>query len=316
MSTEHGIGIQSLRDFMRNNLNYEVYDFSSLELADQCLRKYRYKYVDNVDSTELASPSAEFSKQVIHPMVVDFFKMEVAAFNRATQTSEYWRPLFENWAQVTYPTLTAKDQVAYTLDTARMASRSLWEQMSNEKATHKYLSHEQVYWRVLPDVANAIWVAKPDVMLTRDLDGAEISVEVKQSLYDFNAQLNNFDRQLLSQAWVTGAPAQLRIFIHLNLRPASRGSSHFVLDAVDIYMSRNDFDTGLMQEWLDEIQFSVETIQRAKKSGTWPKRAPRACNDFNRPCIWLTNGGCAMGPVRSFLIEGMNKINPLEYLGL
>jgi hypothetical protein len=315
-SIEHGIGVKSLQEFMQANPGHEIYDFSSLELADQCLRKYSYKYIDHVDSSELASPSAEFSKCIIHPMAVDFFRMETHDFTSVTRTGEYWRPLFEAWARTTHANLTPKYQAAYTIDAAQIAARNLMDQVGTERLRYHYLSHEQVYWRVLPDLDNAIWVAKPDVMLTRDLDGAEISVEVKQSLYPFNAQLNNFDRQLLSQAWVTGVPAQLRLFMQFCVRPASRSSTHFGLDGVDVYFSHNDFDTGLMQEWLAETQFSVETIQRAKKSGIWTKRAPRACNDFNHQCIWLSNGGCAMGPVRSFLIEGMNKINPLEYLGL
>lgn len=310
---ECGMGIESLKLFLADNPIYEVYDYSQLDAFGLCNRKYSYRYVHYVDDP--VGAGATYSSKVLHPLVGDFYSNP----RNPPQIDQYWL----NFA-ATNLVFTGSDQLIYTKQATIDMCNVLYVERNGDAELYNYVNHEQVYWKVLPDVPNAVWLAKPDVMLERRTDGKKVSVEVKQSKYTYNRNLLAFDQQVLSQAYVTNAKLQLKLFFQYDLNRAPRvsgtgranalftDSSHWV--TIRLTASQSIPDAELLQEWLAETQVTVERIQRAKATNIWPKKAPTACHAYNKPCAM--SDLCAVGSAREFALKHAEKVNPLEYLGL
>ena len=302
---DRGIGAESLKAFLKDNTDFRVYDFSSLELADQCLRKYKYRYIDHVE--DKTGIEAAFSSCIIHPAIGASYERPYNEFQRVIVDSKWWQPMWKAFQGSGVRAVTSKQERAYRLEVAQRIVRLFCDMFPSESELYKLQGTEVVYWRVLPGLKNAVWVAKPDLMLTRRVDDLSMSGEIKVSTWDFNRSLNVMDRQILSQAWTTGVKWQMKIFCQ-------------------IVMDRNEFsdvrisrevkqpEESLLAEWLDEVQFSVGVIQDAGASDIWPKRAPRSCHDFNRPCAFVDI--CPLGSAKDLILDNMPKSNPWSYLGI
>lgn len=299
---DRGIGSKSLNEFLASNPDHRVYDYSSLELADQCLRKYKYKYVDGLE--DKVGIEAEFSKHLIHPVIGLAYTMTYEQFHDMRARSTFWSPHWKRFQESGARPVTMKQEM-YKLELAQRLVNQFCGAYSGDFLMYELVAVEQLYWRILPALKNAVWVAKPDLMLRRRGDGHELTAEIKVSSWPFNSGLNAMDRQILSQAWATGVPLQMKIFLQIGL---GREPEHQAQREI------KPPDEQLLTEWLDEVQFSVGVLQDAYKSDIWPKRAPRSCTDFNKPCQYLDV--CPLSSNRTIILDTMPKANPLEYLDL
>ena len=305
MASDSGVGIDTLKAFLKENPDFKVYDFSSVELADQCLRKYKYRYIDHVE--DKTGIEAAFSNYIIHPALGASYEKPYSEFVKQCADAKWWQPLWKNFQNSGVRPVTSKQERAYRLEVAQRIIRVFSDSYPSEFELYKLIGVELVYWRVLPGLKNAVWVAKPDLMITRRVDDLPMSGEIKVSTWDFNRNLNVMDRQILSQAWATGVKWQMKIFCQI------------VMDRNEFYEVRinreiKQPEDSLMAEWLDEIQFSVGVLQDAAASDIWPKRAPRSCHDFNKPCAFIDI--CPLGNAKDLILDNMPKSNPWKYLGL
>ena len=304
-----GVGSDSLKRFLADNPQYvgEVYDYSQLALWDQCHRKYSYRYIDEVSSK--IDPSAIFSTYVMHPVIAALFQDAVADYANLIKAG--WEQFVLALNKAT--PMTAKHQQCYAPNPAYTALLQVEDKTFLLRDTHTFVNTETLYWRTLPNVPDAIWVSKPDVVLARKEDGKLVTVEIKTSMYDFTADLNPFDRQILSQAWTVEPIKQIKLFIQFCFDSKSKFGGTIVYPENGPLKPMQP-DAILLSEWLAEVEFEVDAIKRAKQSGVWVKRSPSACRDFNRDCPMLDL--CLVGASRKFLASGMEHDNPLEYLGL
>jgi hypothetical protein len=173
-----------------------------------------------------------------------------------------------------------------------------------------YIDHEVIYWRELPEVPKTIWVAKPDVVLSRPGDEGMVTVEIKQSSWDINMRALAFDRQVLSQLWTSGASSALRLFFYFEAPPPRSTKP------VKVTLSQETIlpDRLLISEWLAERQQVIGSINRAIEAKVFVKRAPDACHEFKRTCPYIDL--CPLGVGAQFVADAENKTNPLSYLGL
>lgn len=299
---DRGKGADSLKHFMSENSDHKLYDYSSLELADQCLRKYKYKYVDGVaDQTGI---EAEFSKNLIHPVIGLAYTMSYERFHDMRQNRRFWEPMWAKFQGSGVRAATSR-QAVYTLDMAQRLVNAFCTAYPIESEEYSLEGIEQLYWRVLPGLKCAVWVAKPDLMLRRRGDQRQVAAEIKVSSWPFNRSLNIMDRQLLSQAWVSDSAINMKIFLQIVLEREK-------LINLEAQREVKPTDPEMMAEWLDETQFSVGVLQDAQRSDIWPKRAPRSCMDFNKPCAYIHI--CPLGSSKRMVMAGFAKREPFDYL--
>jgi len=304
--TNNGNGIDSLKAFLKDNPSYDIYDYSQIELADQCLRKYSFRYIHSMAFPE--GIEAAFSSKIIHPMIGRIFQQTNAL---PQPTSKDWLEWLNGYSiAIRNQPITNKQKNIYTIETAKV----IYERISTRRYGNfvdidpKCTKPEVLYWRVLPDIKNAVWIAKPDLIIEDPKINWRATVEAKVSTFAPNHELNPFDRQLLSQAWTTQLNLQVRLFNLILLSESNQ------IQQINCYIQNNIVDAGLLNEWLEEIQFAVMVIQQAKASNVFPKRSPRACMDFGKPCPMAEF--CTIGPGRQLLMDTRPKANPFEYLGL
>ena len=327
MQQVSGAGKDSLTTFLKDNSDFRVYDYSQLRVWFQCHAKYNAVYRHHIPDP--AGIAAAYSEHVTHPMTVAWFSERPAppdapwdrmlllkipdwikAFKRAIHEGSTTGRMRASTADLHLYSATTAEKLAYGL------TRSFNTLPAD---VYELLDSEKIRWITLPDVPNAIWIAKPDAVLRRREDGAIGTVETKMSKYDFNSDMVSFDGQLLSQAYTTKAEFQFKLFFHawvVNSRVVkSLAKSGPPSVNVELHMNLKQVDTTLLSEWLDETQTVISHIQHADKTNVWPKNAPGACHDFNRPCLMIDI--CALGKgLRSFALENVEKANPLDYLGL
>lgn len=172
------------------------------------------------------------------------------------------------------------------------------------------LSIVKSYFReIMPQV---LWLSKPDLVLRRRGDNDLVTLDFKHSVWEFNRSLLAFDRQFVGQAYAAGSKWMIKTFIHTNLpRPGVRAAAA----TIDIHRNIEPVDGQLYTEWLEETKLMLEPVLEARRRNVFPKRAPRACSDYNHPCPF--HELCDVGKiVGQLLIETREKDNPLKYLGM
>lgn len=354
MSDIRGVGVESLKAYLADNPESHVYDFSQVQAWEQCGQKYAYKYIHNIPSVQ--GVNAAYSSHVMHPNVALFFELGSdnywATVGRDIK-GKWWQDCYTKYRDVleSHDTiLNDKEMTLFTIDSAITAMYQLNERAIDYdfRGYYRYINTETVYWRVLPNLKNAVWVSKPDVMLQRRSDDINVPVEIKLSTWNINSHALPFDRQLLSQAWTSDAGVNLRLFfwferVYSNKKPSLKSKAKAApLNAVDVvndllrpggirqvgsepeltpsdirihvYTHSQPPDRLLLDAWLVETEAVVADMQRARETEIYPKRAPRACHDFNHACEFIDM--CPLGIGAKFLVDTMPKVNPLEYLGL
>lgn len=338
MSKEmRGVGVESLKFYLRENPASKVYDFSQITAWEQCGQKYAYKYIDKIP--DIQGVGAAYSSHVMHPSVALCFQLSGGSFwERNDDSVKWWLDCNKNYHKALEHSdiiPNDKEMQLFTIENARKALNELLAQCRDMSIFHQYeyVNTETVYWRVMPGLKDAVWLSKPDVMLLRTNDRINAPVEVKVSAWNINMLPLAFDRQLLSQAWTSDAGINIRLFFWFEKvykkAPQAAIKSHkkdmTATEAlvqpepandvrVRLHISNTPPDRLLLEEWLVQVTSVVGEMQRARESEIYPKRAPRACHDFNHTCEFIDM--CPLGVGAKYVTEGMPHVNPLEYLGL
>jgi hypothetical protein len=121
-------------------------------------------------------------------------------------------------------------------------------------------------------------------------------------MWDMNADLDSFDRQLLGQAYVTDA----QFLMKTHILSAVTGSRDFGTTAsLNITRSFDPVEKDQMGEWVDEVCQTAEEILRAKSHNVFVKQAPKGCFAFNKKCEFKDL--CSLGSARSYKIDTWPK---------
>lgn len=298
-----GIGLGSLKSFCAANPTYLMLDFTGLSLYEHCGMKYHL--IRNEKLQEAKSISALFGSELMHPVLSAWY----LGGCKAPPNDLTWDNLWNSFVYKLSPTELANAGFSYTKDHFIKACTQYIETYGDDLEKYRVVSSEEIYWAVLPNT-HIIWVSKPDLVLERLLDRKLVSSDFKSSVWDIHQALNPFDRQFLGQAHNTGADFMMKLHILLPRSKPKTGEAKII-----IKRTIEPVDPDLMAEWIREAQFMGEEIQRSYDTGVWPKRSPRACTEFRRVCEFR-NDVCPMGLSKGDIIEGMEKTNPMEYLGL
>lgn len=292
-----GRGKESLVAFLAEHPGWRVIDYSQLNLWEACARKYEYEHVKRLQRLEYAPPL--FSTLLIHAPLSQWYLTDG---NYSPIASE-WHDKWQEFIGVVSAPLGPRQEGIYTLNNAVACFRAYCDRFRLDFTTYVVESSEEIYWRVLPGIDGVVWLAKPDLVLKRIADEAVVTNDFKFSAWDFQENLLEFDRQFLSQAYVTGAEFMMKNFIRADNRGRVMINREFEPVAVD-----------QLEEWLLETCQNVRHMLNDIETGVYPKRAPGACYAYKRECEYKQL--CTLGKSRGFAIDNLDTRNPLEYLGL
>jgi hypothetical protein len=172
---------------------------------------------------------------------------------------------------------------------------------------YDFVAVEELYWSTIPGADDFVWFTIPDLTLERKTDRKLVTNDFKLSRWDIHAELNTFDRQFLGQAFGAKASFMMKSHIQLLTDPNDRRPYDTAITRT-FEIVEND----LMNEWMAELLQSLDEMRSAKKSQVYVKRAPRTCQDFNKPCTFIEL--CRIGPTREMLIPTWEHGDPMEYV--
>lgn len=295
MKLVKGIGLPLLQQFLEERPEYRIYDYSSTTKFEECAARYRYVFEESL--ADLESRPALFSSCLIHPPLAFWYSHKGKPWNGRDWESAW--ALFT--AKVGGIPATPRDAL-YTKDVAMQAVSAYTSRYTLDHSNYVFINTETVYWFVVPGVDNAVWVAKPDLVLARQ-DKELVTFDFKSSLYSFGMNLVDFDRQFLGQVYATGAKHMCKAFIQLP--SAYNEGLRITRDVLPV-------DKQLLDEWLQDAQRLIKEIQGARSSKVWIKRAPEACTKYNRMCTFVDL--CKLGKLRDSMFTTWKKATPFGYL--
>lgn len=299
---ERGRGKESLAKFLDEHPGWIIVDHSQLEQWEQCKRKYEYIYRHGLDKG--VNVAGEFSSLLVHHPLSKWYLNggRVAPTNQEWDT--WWLEFNE---RIGNTPLTNRQRGAYTLQVARQIYNQYTQTHNPDFRMYKIVSSEEIYWATVDGLVGAVWVSKPDLVL-QEPDQSLTNADFKQSIYDFNVDLIQFDNQFLGQAYVIGAKHMMKNFAQIILDRSYRPQE------VRLNRSYEPVDADLMEEWIVELRHELQHLVDSVAKGIYRKSAPKACTDFNHACPF--NDLCPLGRAREVVMDTRERVNPLEYLGL
>jgi hypothetical protein len=191
-------------------------------------------------------------------------------------------------------------QTIYSQEHADNIVRIYFDMFSKDFEMYRVIASEEKRYRVLPGL-KAVYLSIPDLVLERIGDNKVVVNDFKHSTWDMNTDLDIFDRQLLGQAYVTGAQFLMKTHILSSVRPNRDGGG----TVCDITRPFDPVEPDQMQEWIDEVCQTASEILRAKQKGVFVKQAPKGCFAFMKKCEF--HDLCSLGSAREHMIVTMPK---------
>lgn len=304
MPAIQGRGANELKKFLDANPEYIIVDHSRLERWEQCPRKYKHEYVDQLERER--SYDAEFGT-VLHKILGAWYLNGPTWIPSDRFLNQIWTEFHDAVFAAAAPP--ANRNAVFTLDHALRAFQAYRDRYQPDFETYEVVDSETLYFREI--IPNVLWVSKPDLVLRRKGDQQLATLDFKHSVWEFNRNLLAFDRQFVGQAFAAQSQWMIKAFFHSQTPAPGRSGS----PTVRIYRENEPADGELTEEWLEETKLMLKPILEAKQTHVYPKRAPRACMDFNRPCPFaeICNVGKRAGQI---LIDAREKTNSNDYLGL
>lgn len=290
---------------MNEHPDWIILDNSQNAEYGTCPERYNHKYNRGVHGAN--SAAAEFGKWMVHePFEYWYSKgMNDAALPNDTQWGNWWNE-YQN--AIAGHVLKPNEQTAYQPNHAKQALLSYVSQYAADEGMYKVLHTESVFWSTLPGVDGVVWLSKPDLVLELIASGSFMTVDLKSSTWGNGENLIPFDRQFVGQAYATGSQEMMKIFIRFEVT-SGRGVR------INTSRQRVKLEEETLHEWVRDTIHDAKAILESHHTGVWPKRAPRACHEFNRLCEMYAL--CEAGRSEANkMYRHMMRVNPLEYLGL
>jgi hypothetical protein len=283
----------TFKEFFKDHPDFTPVSFSQIEKWEQCHRKWSYYYIDKLESAK--SWASEFSSALIHPALAKWY---LTGGTRLAVNE--WDELWENYINVVgqIPSSSKADTEIYTLRNAIQHIGIYVERYEPDFDMYDTVSSEEMFFKIVPDVDKFVYLSKPDVLLARKTDKKKVTLDFKHSKWDINAGLSPFDRQFLGQAWVTGAEFMMKT--HMQTKYTVKNGFEHITNR-----SHEPVDDDQMTEFVTELQLKCDQIASAKRRNTFPKHAPKACNDFHKPCEYIDL--CRVGSSRKSMMEFLPK---------
>jgi hypothetical protein len=120
-----------------------------------------------------------------------------------------------------------------------------------------------------------------------------------------NVDLDSFDRQLLGQAFVTGATFLMKTHILSKMNLMGSAIRDGGKATFDINRAFDPVEKDQMDEWIQEVCQTAEEVLRAKERNVFVKQAPKGCFAFNKKCEFKDL--CSLGAARTYAIESWPK---------
>ncbi len=299
MSELSGQGKESLQAFIAEHPDWLVVDNSQMSQWEQCARKYEYIYRESLPDQR--GTTAEFSSTLVHVPLNEWYKSE--RIPNDTDWQYFWNEFQSRTMGVSR---LGRYDASFNLNVAQGIFNRYTNRWQTDLEMYDFVSGEELYWRALPN-STIVWLSKPDMIL-RQKDGVLANVDFKVSAYDINEALIEFDRQFLGQSYAVGTGTMIKK--HIRVQFTSGGGVR------DYHLNQTvtSVDHDLMDEWVEETTQVGKHMQSDILAGVFPKRAPRACHDFNRQCAFMEM--CQVSKTRKMLIEVAEKVNNREYLGM
>jgi hypothetical protein len=291
---------------MADHPDWLFIDHSQLERWEQCPRKYKYEYVDHL--AKQTSWDTEFGT-ALHKLLSKWYLTGPNWYPNTNELRQIWDEFSETIASAAQP---RQDRLPiFTVDHLTNCFSQYIDRYRPDFETYRVVSSEEVYFREISE--GVIWLAKLDLLLERIGDGQLVNNDFKHSTWDFNRDLLAFDRQFVGQSFAADTKWMIKSFFHSALPRSRPGQA--VRPTINIYRPTEPADSELTTEWLEETRMMLKPILEARKTDVYPKRAPRACMDFNRLCEFSEL--CVIGrKAAKMLIEDRERVNSHDYLGL
>lgn len=282
----------TFKEFFAEHPDFTPVSFSQIEKWEQCHRKWAYYYLDKLESPK--SWASEFSSALIHPVLSRWY------VDNGKPTDIDWMKLWHDYISVIgqIPPSSKADTQIYTLRTAQTHLGLYMDQYKLDFDMYDTVSSEEMFFKIIPGVSKFVYLSKPDVLLQRKTDKKKVTLDFKHSKWDINADLSSFDRQFLGQAWVTDAKFMMKT--HMQTKYTIKTDSEYITKR-----SHEPVDDDQMKEFVEELQMKCDQIAMAKAKNVFPKHAPKACNDFRKPCEYIDL--CRVGSGRQSMIEFLPK---------
>lgn len=300
---ERNKGTDSLREFLAQRPDWIVCDYSQVQLWEQCGQKYKHTYIDKL--SQGPKVAAEFSSLLIHDPLSRWY---LEAGNWIPH-SRYWAGQWTTFAARTqHAALSKREEAAYQLHVAQQIISEYTHAHAIDFSMYRVVDSEVIYWVAWDDL-KVVWLSKPDLLLEHIADGSRMSGDFKSSIYNFNESLIAYDRQFLSQVYTTGSQHMMKAFVQIHLDKKMQ-FSHIEWSPRNIQQVNPD----LLEGWARDMRQNVAHLRLDIDRGVFPKRAPKACFDYNRTCPFKRF--CDLGSAAEYVLQYEPRTNPLEYLGL
>jgi hypothetical protein len=280
--------------FIAENPDYLTISHSQIENWDRCQRFWHYVSMHRL-ATATSWPM-RFSGMMLHPALSNWY------MNQGMLVKFDWLQVWKNYMEAVEMVPCPKGKAAiYSHQHALGIVTSYFDQFNKDFEMYRFVASEEKRYRVLPGL-KAVYLSIPDLVLQRIGDDKVVVNDFKHSTWDMNADLDSFDRQLLGQAYVTGAQFLMKTHI-LSTVKSSRDFG--TVATFEITRPFDPVEADQLEEWIEETCQTADEIIRAKERNVFVKQAPKGCFAFMKKCEF--HDLCSLGKARSFMIESMPK---------
>jgi len=280
--------------FIAENPDYLAISHSQIESWDRCQRYWHYVSMHKL-ATEVSWPM-KFSAMMLHPALSSWYS------NKGSLVKFDWPKCWSNYMEavqmIPYPKGKA---LIYSQQHANDIVNGYITRFDKDFEMYRFVASEEKRYRVLPGL-KVVYLSIPDLVLKRIGDDKVVVNDFKHSTWGMNADLDPFDRQLLGQAYVTGAQFLMKTHIVSSVKSSRDYGS---VASFEINRPFDPIEPDQMEEWVAEVCQTAEEILRAKERNVFVKQAPKGCFAFNKKCEFKDL--CSLGKARSFMIESMPK---------
>jgi hypothetical protein len=282
--------------FMQENPDFLAISHSQIENWDRCQRLWHYVSMHKL-ATEVTWPM-KFSGTMLHPAFSRWYKSKGREIMGSEGWQVCWRKYMDSVQMIPCPN--GKGPI-YSQQHASNIVTEYINQFDKDFEMYRFLESEEKRYKVLPGL-KVVYLSIPDLVLERIGDDKVVVNDFKHSTWDMNADLDSFDRQLLGQAYVTGAQFLMKTHI---LSSVKSSRDYGTVASFEIKRPFDPVESDQMDEWIQEVCQTAEEILRAKEHNVFVKQAPKGCFAFNKKCEF--HNLCSLGAARIHMIETLPK---------
>lgn len=282
--------------FIAENPDYLAISHSQIENFERCHRYWEYVSLKKL-AIETTWPM-RFSGDMLHPAFSRWYKTGGKAKLNSVEWQLYWDKYMLAVANIPCPKSKA---LIYSREHARQIVQQYIEQYDKDFVMYEFLESEERRYRVLPGL-KVVYLSIPDLVLKRIGDDKIVVNDFKHSTWRINVGLDSFHRQLLGQAFVTGAEFLMKTNIYSDIKTTRDTGA---IASCEITRPFDPVEPDQMSEWIDEVCQTAEEMQHAIAKGVFVKHSPKGCFQFNKECEFKQL--CSLGSARNYMIDTMPK---------